>query len=822
MFPPKKVVLPSDLQAERSINDLFLDVYNQLTILTPETGGLISNIPYSSQWMGDITHAPSKNAVYNKIASLTSIHDPVSINANAGTILGLADQDLFLHTQVANRIFSGPSSGANAVPTFRAMVDADFPATLSPTITGLKVSGLTAGYLPYHVSLGTGLGNSPVYTDGSLVGIGNLTPGSRLDISGVTTTGASLRLRSGPSNNTNYIGLKAPDTVTASVTYTWPVMGTVGYMLTLGASGVLSWESGPGSGMTDPMTTAGDMIFKNSAAATTRLAVGGEGQILTSHTDGTAIVPTWMDAATGLTIGGDDSPVGQVQYRASGNFAANDYFYFDAGSNYELYIIGGKAGAKNLNLRNTNTGVASSSGINIGNNTSADELYIRINSSNFTDAASYSYVWSKANAPMIFGTNNLEVFRIEGVNLELTTLDGPGLLYINSLHQLSVALYTGSSSTVVMDTLPTITGPTFDVGFFVTYAGGTYVTVDGASTIAKVRFIQAGTADLVSFEKTTNTAASPASQIFMRARTGPVIVEDVDRLGQISFKGYTGAAYANAAQIRVEVNGTPTATAMPGRILFLTTPAGSTTLTESVVVTPSGQLGIRDRVGSFYTYFKAGTQAVDLSYTLPTAQGAANSYFKNDGAGVLSWGTLSNGDMLRTTYDPDVNGVIAVGQGGTNKATWTTGAIPYLTGATTFGEIGIGAIGTYLKVNPAGTGYTWDNPTVSGSNIRTYGVTVYNPIEGINLVVWYAPFACTVTHVRGYRVGGSAAGINARRNHSGYLNHLSSTLALAEDVWTDDSGVQNTSYAIGDWLEVMIVSQTGNPTQVVVQVEFTS
>lgn len=47
--------------------------------------------------------------------------------------------------------------------------------------------------------------------------------------------------------------------------------------------------------------------------------------------------------------------------------------------------------------------------------------------------------------------------------------------------------------------------------------------------------------------------------------------------------------------------------------------------------------------GTNYTAFKVGTQAGDLTYTLPTAQGAANTFLQNDGSGGLSWAAAAGG-----------------------------------------------------------------------------------------------------------------------------------------------------------------------------------
>lgn len=54
----------------------------------------------------------------------------------------------------------------------------------SPTFVGLDLTGLTDGYIPY-VGVGA-LANSPIYTDGTKVGIGTTAPGEKLHISSAT------------------------------------------------------------------------------------------------------------------------------------------------------------------------------------------------------------------------------------------------------------------------------------------------------------------------------------------------------------------------------------------------------------------------------------------------------------------------------------------------------------------------------------------------------------------------------------------------------------------------------------------------------------
>lgn len=79
------------------------------------------------------------------LATTAQLHDAVTLDANAGAILGLSTQQLTLDTQVANRVFAGPTTGADAVPTFRALVAGDIPSLSSTyaVVGAIGSSGLT-------------------------------------------------------------------------------------------------------------------------------------------------------------------------------------------------------------------------------------------------------------------------------------------------------------------------------------------------------------------------------------------------------------------------------------------------------------------------------------------------------------------------------------------------------------------------------------------------------------------------------------------------------------------------------------------------------
>lgn len=88
-----------------------------------------------------------------------------------------------------------------------------------------------------------------------------------------------------------------------------------------------------------------------------------------------------------------------------------------------------------------------------------------------------------------------------------------------------------------------------------------------------------------------------------------------------------------------------------------------------------------------------------------------------------------------------------------------------------------------------------------------------------HFIVWVAPYSCTVTAVKGIRVGGSAASINAYKNSTS--SHLSSNLSLSSaSTLTDGGAVQNTGYVAGDWLSIYVASYTG-ATDIFITVYFT-
>ena len=185
-----------------------------------------------------------------------------------------------------------PYTNTNGLQDFRALV-LDITATLSAAGTVIvpaiqkpyiilnnsvggyavtvKVSGQTGVSVPNGAKIlvynnGTDVGTAITYltslttpsatiTGGTIAGI------TQLDVSGTSAAGANLKLYEDTDNGTNYVSLKAADTIASNVTFTLPAAdGTNGQVLQTNGSGTLSFTT-PSSGISTGKAIAMAMIF---------------------------------------------------------------------------------------------------------------------------------------------------------------------------------------------------------------------------------------------------------------------------------------------------------------------------------------------------------------------------------------------------------------------------------------------------------------------------------------------------------------------------------------------------------------------------------
>ena len=124
--------------------------------------------------------------------------------------------------------------------------------------------------------------------------------------------------------------------------------------------------------------------------------------------------------------------------------------------------------------------------------------------------------------------------------------------------------------------------------------GDTTGVVAGVSVTSKFCVKNDGDAPLAGFVHANNTTAGSGSGTFACRSRGttasPVVVQNNDSLWNMFVAGYDGTDLALAAQISVEVDGTPGSNDMPGRLIFSTTPDGSQAPVERMRIDSAGNV----------------------------------------------------------------------------------------------------------------------------------------------------------------------------------------------------------------------------------------
>jgi hypothetical protein len=121
-------------------------------------------------------------------------------------------------------------------------------------------------------------------------------------------------------------------------------------------------------------------------------------------------------------------------------------------------------------------------------------------------------------------------------------------------------------------------------------------TSAGVDAILQTRSDSFGALNQENFYSAANS--SPPNLIFAKSRgsaAAPAVVNADDFLGIIRFRGHDGTDYdTSAAEIYVQVDGTPGANDMPGRLVFSTTADGAASPTERLRITSAGVLQVAD------------------------------------------------------------------------------------------------------------------------------------------------------------------------------------------------------------------------------------
>lgn len=297
---------------------------------------------------------------------------------------------------------------------------------------------------------------------------------------------------------------------------------------------------------------------------------------------------------------------------------------------------------------------------------------------------------------------NVDNLRLDGNTLSST--DTNGLIILSA----------DGTGGAVIDTNLTVGDSTQDVTF----------TVNGAALTATVALHTSGASDLGGFvsERHSSTASFGAHSLFLRTKGtegAPAVVADNDAISRLVSCGYDGTDFAQCAEIRVEVDGTPGADDMPGRIILLTSSDAGQTPTEALRIDSS--------------------QDVTLANALTVPNGGTGGTTFGDGYVLLGSGTSAV-----TALDVTAKGSLLAGDGTTDPVALAVGTNDQVLTADSTQASGLkwaagaGAAGawTFVSSSTASSSATIEFTDLSTSNFM-YMVVIQDLIPVTDSVKFY-------------------------------------------------------------------------------------
>jgi len=155
---------------------------------------------------------------------------------------------------------------------------------------------------------------------------------------GTASTGAVIRLGEATANGSNYVGIQAPTTLAANVTYTLPTAdGTSGQVLSTNGSGVLSWATDASGG------GASYSAVRTQSGTTYTLVLGDAGDYIqtTSTTAVTITVPPQADVtwAADTEIYFEQNNTGQITIAAGSGVTINSSETLKTAARYAVVAL---------------------------------------------------------------------------------------------------------------------------------------------------------------------------------------------------------------------------------------------------------------------------------------------------------------------------------------------------------------------------------------------------------------------------------------------------------------------------------------------------
>ena len=424
---------------------------------------------------------------------------------------------------------------------------------------------------------------------------------------GSTGRGALSVINNDVSNNPPYVLLGRSGAATLgsnAVVVSGSRLGTVSFH---GADGTSFIEAATVAGEVDGTPGTNDMpgrlVFSTTAdgaaSPTERLRITSAGNV------GIGTSSPWSLISVGNSgTAGDVTSARQISVGINSSYGAS-LGYYQTGSSAPfagvLQALDGGAGARLLlNPSGGNVGIGTTSPgslLNLAHPTVSD-IRLTVASTlvgNIYGSSSDLNVHAVANVPLTFATNNTERARI----------DSSGRLLVGT-----------SSSRDKWFNSAAWGNPTFQLE--------TNVSVTSVASIVN-----------------NANDDGPGALFLAKSRAGSVggvtVVSNNDIVGRIAFQGADGTEMVAAAMIEAQIDGTPGANDMPGRLVFSTTADGAASSTERFRIGSAGQLGIGGATyGTSGQVLTSGGASAAPSWQAPGGAGTLKAWVNFDGTGTVA------------------------------------------------------------------------------------------------------------------------------------------------------------------------------------------
>lgn len=261
----------------------------------------------------------------------------------------------------------------------------------------------------------------------------------------------------------------------------------------------------------------------------------------------------------------------------------------------------------------------------------------------------------------------------------------------------------------------------------------------------------AGTGALAasSIGRYVDSANGPAIT-FQKSRSGTIgshtVLVSGDTVGVLSFEGSDGSSFQRCAQIQADIDGTPGATDMPGRLVFSTTADGASSPTERLRIASNG----------LSTFGSQAASGAALTITAPAKIYSGTGTY-TDTATAAS-GTVAHGTVVALD-----NPAIAA----TNASvTYTRASTLYIDGAPT--------AGTNVTITNRNSLFVNGGNVVFGENVTIGGAAVPgSATASLSLINGTIPSASVVNGVSLYAEDVSASSELKVRDEAGNITTLS-------------------------------------------------